>query len=198
MLSLRHLLITLALPLLAVAAAAQVLDVRPVEVAGGTQILLTSLDASGLSTTSVLLPPGGVASAQSSGSSLDGAAGSIEAGPQRFYSRWFDLFGSQHLVVTQKLLKESHDEHAERHEVALEIVLQQYPAAQGTTDWLPWGYYTPADATDTFCATWKGIDGLEHAVITVKKPGESVPKWVERHASAIEALKARFPALPGG
>ena len=59
MLSLRRMLFALSVPLLAVAAAAQVLEVRPVAVAGGTQLLVTSLDPSGLSTTTVLVPPGG-------------------------------------------------------------------------------------------------------------------------------------------
>lgn len=195
MLSLRRMLFAVCMPLLAVAAAAQVLEVRPVAVAGGTQLLVTSLDPSGLSTTTVLVPPGGAA-ASHAGPSLGGETGAIEDGPQRYYTRWSDVWGSQHTVMTQKLPQESYAQHAERHELALDLVLLQFPAAQGTADW-PMVGFTPPEGTDYFFASWHGTDGLDHSVTTVKKAGESVDKWVKRHADAVDALLARFPKAPG-
>ena len=195
MLPLRRVLFALCVPLLAVAAAAQVLDVRPVQVDGGVQVLLTSLDPSGLSTTSVLVPPGGGAAAHAGPSLGGGEAGALEDGPQRYYTRWHDVWGSQHTLMTQKLVGESYGQHADRHKLALDLVLLQFPAAPPSADWPPM-IYVPAEGTDTYFANWKGMDGLDHSVVTVKKSGESTEKWVKRHADAVQALLIVFPKAP--
>lgn len=48
----------------------------------------------------------------------------------------------------------------------------------------------------SFKATWKDADGLEHCVTTPRNEGEELPLWADRHREAVDALKAVFPPKP--
>ena len=192
----RRVLCALVFPLLAAGAGAQLLDVRPVPVEGGVQLLVTRLEASSLSTISVLVPPGEQPDTHTSGPSLGGGEGGfLEDGAQRYLTRWGDVFGATHLLVTQKLEQESCDQHAARHKLALELLLAEFPAAPHTSDAVPlFPYYQ--DSYDTLVASWVGIDGLDHAVVTNRKAGESIEKWVARHSEGVNAMLKAFPKAP--
>jgi hypothetical protein len=196
MFPLRRVLCALVVPLLAAGAGAQLLDVRPVPVEGGVQMLVTRLEASSLSTTSVLVAPGQQPDTHSSGPSLGGGEGGfLEDGAQRYLTRWADTVGATHLLVTQKLEQESCDQHALRHKAALDLLLVEFPPAPPTSDAVPlYPYYQ--DSYDTLVASWVGTDGLDHAVITNRKPGESIEKWASRHADGVAALLKVFPKQP--
>lgn len=199
MFTLRRILACLAVPLLAAVAGAQLLppDVWPLPVPGGVELLLTRLDPGGLSTTSVLLaPPGGSQSSQSSHSSgpsvqSDGML-PIEDGPQRFLTRWSEASGATHLLLTQDLPSESPDQHAARHAAALAVLLVQFPPAASVSD-----SATPLEnGAQAFKTSWLGLDTLEHEVITVRKSGETLDKWAERHAAGVSAMLKLFPPKP--
>jgi hypothetical protein len=193
MLSLSRLVLALVLPL--AVAGAQVLDVRPVQVAGCTQLLVTTLDPSGLSTTSTLVPPGQQAS---HAPALGGESGFTEAAPQRFLTRWADVGGATHLLATEEGPHESAAAHALRHAAGLELLLLQFPPAPHTADWWPVFIGAPAaqEGQQVFTASWVGVDGLEHGVITTRKAGETLEKFADRHLKGVTALLAVFPAMP--
>jgi hypothetical protein len=197
MFPLRRVLCALVFPLLVAGAGAQLLDVRTVPVQDGVQLLVTRLEASSLATISVLVPPGQQPDTHASGPSLGGGeGGSIEDGAQRYLTRWGDVSGATHLLVTQKLEQESCDQHAQRHKAALDLLLAEFPPGQQTSDAVPlFPYYQ--DSYDTLVASWVGIDGLDHAVVTNRKAGESIDKWVARHSEGVTALLKAFPKAPG-
>jgi hypothetical protein len=45
--------------------------------------------------------------------------------------------------------------------------------------------------------SWIDGKGLQQAVLTNRKTGESTDKWAQRHADGVAALMSLFPPAPG-
>ncbi len=180
--------------LLSLPAAAQSdLLVRPVDVPGaGLRMLVTRIDlAAGGAQSAMPVSAGG-------GGGLSPGGGALlptPEVPQRYRSAWLDVFGLQHQLVTEQEPGETADGHALRHAAGVAALLADFPAAEPEAG----GPSTPLEAgAQALETSWKGMTGLDHQVITVRKTGENLDKWAERHADGVGALLKVFPPKPVG
>jgi hypothetical protein len=166
--------------------------VRPVQLPGaGLRVLVVRLDAAAGGAQASMPASGGSSGLSASGGSL---LPTPEA-PQRFRSAWLDVFGLQHQLVTEQELGETVDGHALRHAAGVAVLLAEFPADAPEAGGASAPLETGAQALET---SWKGLSGLDHQVITVRKTGESLDKWAERHADGVAALLKVFPPKPSG
>jgi hypothetical protein len=175
------------------AAAQSEILVRPVQVPGaGLRALVVRLDVAGGGAQSSM-PTG-----QGGSSGLTVGANSLlptPEAPQQFRSAWVDVFGLQHQLVTEQESGETADGHALRHAAGVAVLLAEFPAAAPEAGVPAAPLETGAQALET---SWKGMTGLDHQVTTVRKTGESLDKWAERHADGVAALLKVFPPKPVG
>ncbi len=162
---------------------------------GGVQLLVTRIDPVLLLAQTTLLPPGGGSQAQGTAPSLGGAALPSPVMEQRFLTRYTDTAGWKHLLETTELPDETPDAHALRHAAALAELLLQFPPAAGAPPTLASSSLEPGE--QILKTAWKGADGLDHEVVTARKPSENMDKWAERHADGVAAMLKLFPPKPG-
>jgi len=182
--------------LISVAAAAQAQApplVRLVGVpGGGVELLLTQVDAERGVASSELVAPGGPQSSAST-TSAGGTPAPEVCCPQRFITRYHDVFGWLHQLTTHEEVGESAEAHALRHAAAVAVLVAEFPPAVGAS--LSPSTIEPGE--QVFKTSWHGADGLDHEVETARKPNESTEKWAARHAEGVAAMLALFPPAPG-
>jgi hypothetical protein len=173
---------------------------------GAVQLLVSTIEQDGGAVRSTLLEPAaaggaaeGAANPSSSGAGPAGAppAGALPkvAAPQRFTSAYVDIHGSAHTLLSLEQPHESAVDHAARHAAALAVLLSLFPASSSAADA---GDSGPAiePGSQYFETTWTDQNGIQQGVVTVRKTGEQVRKWAERHAEGVSALIAVFPPKP--
>ena len=182
--------------LIGVAAAAQAQAPPLVAVVGvpggGTELLLTQVDAERGVARSELVAPGGAQSPAST-TSAGGSPAPEVCCPQRFITRYHDVFGWLHQLMTHEEVGESAEAHALRHAAAVAVLVAEFPPAVGAS--LSPSTIEPGE--QVFKTSWHGADGLDHEVETARKPNESTEKWAARHAEGVAAMLALFPPAPG-
>jgi hypothetical protein len=160
---------------------------------GGAELLLTRVDAvRGVASSQLVAPGGGQAAA--SVPSADGTAAPAVCCPQRFISRYKDVFGWFHQLMTQEEAGETAEAHALRHAAAVAVLVAEFPPAVSTTSLAP-ASIEPGE--QVFKTSWHGADGLDHEVETARRPNETTEKWAQRHAEGVAAMLALFPPAPG-
>jgi|GEM_PF-6274574 len=161
---------------------------------GGVQVLVTRLAASSQVAVSALLPPGG-SQAPGAGTFLGGEVQPAPLYAQHFLTRYTDLAGGKHELDTYEEPTETADAHAVRHAAALAVLLSLFPPAPDAPSWLGTPLIEPGE--QILKTAWKGADGLDHEVVTARKPNENMDKWAERHADGVAAMLKLFPPKPG-